>query len=75
MIKFLNTIAARLLVLIGAVATPLTTPLGTPQVPLIEPGKTRYFTDDEGVQRINWKAMERNKYAPWGRGVAGGAAV
>jgi hypothetical protein len=74
MINFLNTIAARLLVLMCVVPTPLTAPLGTPQVPVIKPNP-RYRFDSERGWVYAHKAMERNKYAPWGRGVAGGAAV
>lgn len=70
-----KSLATRLMVLIGAVAPSMLTPVGTPQVPLVHSGKTRYYTDDEGRTRIDHKAMERNKYAPWGRGVAGGATV
>jgi len=29
----------------------------------------------DGVLRVDWRALERNKYAPWGRGWLGGAPV
>ena len=64
-----------LLVLMGAVAPQMLTPVGTPKVPVVLPSKVRYYEDEEGNTRIDHRAMERNKYARWGRGLAGGAAV
>jgi hypothetical protein len=70
-----KSLATRLLVLMGATAPSMLTPVGVPQLPVVRPSKVRYYEDEEGNTRIDHRAMERNKYAPWGRGVAGGAAV
>ena len=32
--------------------------------------KTKYYEDEKGRTRIDHRATERNKYAPWGRGYA-----
>ena len=37
-------------------------------------GKRHFFPmkADTAVYEIDWRALERNKYAPWGRGQFGG---
>ena len=33
------------------------------------------FKTDAPDWRVDWKSLERNRYAPWGRGVHGGRQI